>query len=58
MESDNGEVKECCPILEKHEIVKSEERIQCQSCHEYGKPGRTSCTCGKFLPGLSPGVEG
>ena len=35
--------------LERHEVLKIEDRGQCQTCLEYQRPGENFCSCGSIL---------
>ena len=38
--------------LERHEVSKIEDRVQCQKCLRYSRPGESSCGCGRMLQGI------
>ena len=42
--------------LERLEVFKIEDRVQCQVCFKYQRPGATFCTCGSMLQGISEEV--
>ena len=37
-------------------FCKIEDRVRCQTCFKYQRPGETFCTCGSFLQGTTEGV--
>ena len=43
--------------LERHEVSKIEDRVQCQRCQRYQRPGETFCGCGRMLQGITEEVK-
>ena len=43
--------------LERHDVLKIEDRVQCHTCFKNQRPGHTCCTCGSFLPGITAEVK-
>ena len=43
--------------LERHEVSKIEDRVQCQICLRYQRPGETYCGCGRMLLGITDEVK-
>ena len=39
--------------LERHDVSKIEDRVQCQICLRYQRTGETFCTCGRMAQGLT-----
>ena len=37
--------------LDRHDVFKIEERLQCRRCLKYSKPGETYCGCGCIFAG-------
>ena len=37
--------------LERHEVLKVEDRMRCRKCLRYSRPGETYCGCGRMLKG-------
>ena len=43
--------------LERHEVSKIEDRVQCRRCLRYQRPGETFCGCGRMLQGITDEVK-
>ena len=43
--------------LERHEVFKIDDRVQCQICFKYQRPGETFCACGCILECINEEVK-
>ena len=43
--------------LERYEVLKIEDRVQCLTCFKYQRPGETFCTSGSILQGITAKVK-
>ena len=43
--------------MERHEVSKIEDRVQCRRCPRNSRPGETLCGCGRVLQGITEEVR-